>query len=134
MLYALSTHNRKCVKQNASYLAKNSELGSNKFEQNLSKNYSKSTKIAITACKFSKIFRESIPPDPPRAFSCFSISFKFVLSKKIRLKKCGNYTPSFKLSHYTTASSTVGYSQMTAHCKYHSRILNSTQIADTSNK
>ena len=27
-----------------------------KFNQNLPENYSKSTKIAITACKFSKIF------------------------------------------------------------------------------
>ena len=32
-----------------------SELGSKSFEQNLPENYSKSTKIAITAWKFSKI-------------------------------------------------------------------------------
>ena len=39
-----------------------------KFKQNLCENYLKSTKITITACKFSKIFWGSIPPDPPRAF------------------------------------------------------------------
>ena len=40
-----------------------------KFKQNLAEeNYSKSTKIAITACKFSKIFYGSMPPDYPRAF------------------------------------------------------------------
>ena len=37
-------------------------------QQNSAENYSKSTKIAIPACKFSKIFRESMPPDPPAAF------------------------------------------------------------------
>ena len=35
------------------------------FKQNWPENYSKSTKIAITACKF---FRGSMSPDPPRAF------------------------------------------------------------------
>ena len=33
-----------------------------KFKQNLAENYSKSTKIAIRACTFSKIFRGSMPP------------------------------------------------------------------------
>ena len=33
----------------------------NKFKQNLRENYSKSTKIAITACKFSQFFRGSEP-------------------------------------------------------------------------
>ena len=33
-----------------------------KFEHNLPENYSKSTKIAITVCKFSKLFRGSMPP------------------------------------------------------------------------
>ena len=37
------------------------------FKQNLPENYSKSTKIAITASNFSKIFRRSMPPDPLRA-------------------------------------------------------------------
>ena len=35
-----------------------------KFKHNLPENYLKSTKKAITACKFSKIFRGSMPPDP----------------------------------------------------------------------
>ena len=39
-----------------------------KFEQNLAENYLKSTKIAITVCKFSKDFPGSMPPDPPKAF------------------------------------------------------------------
>ena len=33
-----------------------------KCKQNYPEIYSKSTKIAITACKFSKIFRGSMPP------------------------------------------------------------------------
>ena len=39
-----------------------------KFEQNLRENYLESTKITITACKFSKIFRESMPPNALKAF------------------------------------------------------------------
>ena len=35
------------------------------FKQNLPENYLNGTKTAITACKFSKIFRGSMPPDPP---------------------------------------------------------------------
>ena len=38
------------------------------LKQTLPENHSKSTKIAITACKFLKIFRRSKPLDPPRAF------------------------------------------------------------------
>ena len=37
-----------------------------KYKQNLSENCSKSTLMAITVCKFSKIFRGSMPPDFPR--------------------------------------------------------------------
>ena len=39
-----------------------------KFEQELRENYSKSTKIAITACKNSKIFWDSMRPDPLEPF------------------------------------------------------------------
>ena len=39
-----------------------------KFKHNLPENYLKSTKIAIAACKFSNIFRGSMPPDSPSAF------------------------------------------------------------------
>ena len=35
-----------------------------KFKQNFPENYSKSTNIAIAACKFSKNFRGSMSPDP----------------------------------------------------------------------
>ena len=39
-----------------------------KIRQNLPKNCLKSTKMVTTVCKLSKIFRGSMPPDPPRAF------------------------------------------------------------------
>ena len=39
-----------------------------KFKQNLREDYTKSTKIAITACKFSKLFRGSMPSDPLEPF------------------------------------------------------------------
>ena len=39
-------------------------IGVKKFKQNLLEIYSESTKIAITARKFSKNFRGSMPPDP----------------------------------------------------------------------
>ena len=75
-----------------------------KFKQNFRENYLKSTEVTIAACKFSKNFRGSMPPDPPRAFA--SISFKLVLSKKIRLKKVWKLLPppsAFKISRFTTA-------------------------------
>ena len=65
-----------------------------KFKQNLTENYSKSTKIAITSCKFSKIFRGSMPPDPSRAFLVSQSASNLFCRKKIRLKKCGSYGPS----------------------------------------
>ena len=61
------------------------------FKHNLPENYSKSTKITITTCKFSKISGGACPRTP--LFS-FLISFKLVLPKKIRWKKWGNYAPS----------------------------------------
>ena len=39
-----------------------------KFKHNLPENYSKSPKIAITACKLSKIFRETCPRTPLQLF------------------------------------------------------------------
>ena len=54
--------------QNASYLATHSKLGSKKFKQNLFENCSKSTEIAITACKISKLSRGSMPPNPLELF------------------------------------------------------------------
>ena len=69
--YALKDASSKMCEQNASYLAKLSELGSKNFKQKLPESYSKSTKIAITSCEFSKLFRGSMSPDPPRAFLVF---------------------------------------------------------------
>ena len=57
-----------------------------KFKQNLRENYSKSTKIAITACKFSKFFRASVPPDSLEPFLLL-IQFQLCSAKKIHLKK-----------------------------------------------
>ena len=87
--YVLSTHNRKCEKKCVIF-GEALRTRVKKFKQNLRKNYSKSTKIGITACKFSKNFRGSMPPD----LSCFSFSFKLILPKKNAWKKSGNYTPS----------------------------------------
>ena len=57
-----------------------------KFKQNLPKNYSKSTKIANTACKFSNFFRGSMPLDPPRAFFVSQSASNLFFPKKVRLK------------------------------------------------
>ena len=39
-----------------------------KFKQNLAENYSKSTKTAITACKFFKLFWGNMPRTPLEPF------------------------------------------------------------------
>ena len=52
--------------QNASYLVKHSDLGAKNL--NKIKNCSKSAKMATTLYTFSKMFRASVPPDPPRSF------------------------------------------------------------------
>ena len=67
--YAVRTHSRiiENMRTNASCLAKHSKLGS-KFKQNMSENYSKRTKTAIPACKFSKFFRGSMPRTPVEPF------------------------------------------------------------------
>ena len=57
------------------------------FKQNLAQNYSTSTKIAITACKF---FRGSMPPDPPRGFFV-SQSVLNLFCRKMRLKNVENH-------------------------------------------
>ena len=69
-------------------------------KQNLPQNTSKSTKIAITASKFSNSSGAACPLTP-WSFSCLLISLKFVLPKKIRVKK---KCPPFKISRYATAS------------------------------
>ena len=57
-----------------------------KLKQNLRENYSKSTKTTITASKFSKFFRGSMPPNHLWSF-CVSISFKLALPKTNMLEK-----------------------------------------------
>ena len=52
-----------------------------KFKQNLTKIYSKSTKIAISARKPLKFFRGSMPPDPPRVFLVFQSAFNWFCKK-----------------------------------------------------
>ena len=74
-----------------------------KFKHNLPENYSTSTKIAITACKLSKIFWGSMPPDPPKFFLSLH-QLQINSAEKNTLKKCGNYAPSpFKSFCYATA-------------------------------
>ena len=98
--YALSTHNRKY----ASIFGEALRITVKKIKQNLTENYSNSTKIAITACNISKIFRRSMPPDPPRPF-LVSQSASNLFCRKNTLKKCGNYAPPpFKISRSATAS------------------------------
>ena len=64
------------------------------FEQNLLENCSKSTKMAIAVCKFSKILRGEHAPGPPKSNFCSSIYFKLILPEKMRLKNYRNLMPS----------------------------------------
>ena len=64
-------------------------------------NFSKSTKITITACKFSKIFRGSTPLEPFLFFNQLQISFA---EKKNPWKNVEIMAPSpFAISRYATA-------------------------------
>ena len=56
-----------------------------KLKHNLRENYSKSTKIAITACKFSKFFRGGMPPDPLKLF-LFLNQLQIISAEKIPWK------------------------------------------------
>ena len=76
---------------NASYLAKHSESGSKSLNKICLRIIQKALQITITACKFSKIFRESMPPDPPRAFLVSQSFSNLFCRKKNALKKYGNY-------------------------------------------
>ena len=57
-----------------------------KSKPSLCENYSKSTKLAITACKFSKIFRGSMPSDPLQLFLSFN-QLQISSAKKKTLKR-----------------------------------------------
>ena len=85
--YALSNAWSKMCEQIASYLAKHSELGSKNFQQNLAENYSKSIKIAFTACKFLIFFGGSMPPHPHEAFFVSQSVSNECCRKNIHLKK-----------------------------------------------
>ena len=50
------------------HILRSTQIRVKQFEQNLPENYSKRTEIAIKACKFSKIFRGSMLPDPLETF------------------------------------------------------------------
>ena len=76
-----------------------------KFNQNFPENYSKSTKIAITACNFSKIFRGSMPPDPPRALLVSQSASNLFCQKTIRLTEMWKLWPPFNVSRYAPVSS-----------------------------
>ena len=92
------------------------------FKQNLPKNYAKSTKIAITACKFSKFFRGSMPPDPPRTFLVIQSASTLFGQGRNTLEKNAEIMappPPFEISRYATASMTLHievFCPSTKHC------------------
>ena len=79
--YASSTHNRKYATK-MHHFGKGFRIRVKKLKQNLPENYTESTKIAITACKFSKFFRRYIPPDPLKPF-LFLNQLQICSAKKI---------------------------------------------------
>ena len=70
-----------------------------KFEQNLSENHLKSTKITITARKFSKIFRGSMSPNPLEPYLCLK-ELQISSAERNTLEKSA--LP-FKISRFATA-------------------------------
>ena len=92
--------------QNASYLVKHSEIGSKKFKQNLPENYSKSTKVTITACQFSNYLWGSMPTDPQKLFVSLKLNQLQICSaeKNTLEKNVEIMAPlSFKIFRYATA-------------------------------
>ena len=75
-----------------------------KFKQSLPENYAKSTKIANTARNFKKIFRGSMPPDPPEPF-LFLNQLQISSAEKNTLEKDAEImAPPFKISCCATVS------------------------------
>ena len=73
-----------------------------KFKQNLPENDSKNTKIAIAACKFSKIFRGSMPQTPLEPF-LFLNQLQISSAEKNTLEKNVKTMPRpLKISRYAT--------------------------------
>ena len=72
------------------------------FKQNLAENYSKSTKIAITACTFCG----GACPRIPLELFLFSQSVLNLFCRKNALEKYGkSWPPPFETFHYATGSS-----------------------------
>ena len=78
--YALSKDNRRCANK-MHIFGEARRIKVEKSKQNLPENYPKSTKIAITACKFLTFFRRSMPPDSPSAFLVSQSASNFVCCK-----------------------------------------------------
>ena len=92
-----------------------------KFKQDLPEIYSKSTNIAIAACKFLKFLQGSMLPDPPRAFLVFQSVLNLFCRKKIRLKKVEIMpSPPFKISRYATDCTNELVSLWYYICKFYS--------------
>ena len=99
---ALSTHNRKCANKMHRIL-RSTQIRVKQFKQNLPENYSKRTRIAITACKFSKFFPGSMLPDPLETFLLLN-QLQICFAEKILLQKVWKLwlEPPFKISRYAT--------------------------------
>ena len=80
-LLDLSTHNRKCMNKKCTIFGETLRFRGKKSKQNLTKNFLESAKMVSTVCKFSKVFRGSMPPHPPRAFFS-SIYNEMILPEK----------------------------------------------------
>ena len=101
--YALSTHNQKCGNKIRVIFGEALRIRVKNFRQNLPENYSKSTKIAITASNFSKFFQGSTPPNPLRAFHVSRSASCLFCRKKKCLKKMWKLCPPISLIfHYAT--------------------------------
>ena len=72
------------------------------FKHNLPENCLKSTKIAVTARKFSKILRGACSRTPLELFLFFN-QLQISPAEKIRLTKNVEIMPPFKISRYVTA-------------------------------
>ena len=99
--------------QNASIFGEALRIRVTKCKQNLPENYSKSTKIVITASKFSKIFGVACPRSPLEPF-LFLNQLQISSVKKIRSKKMWKlWSPSpFKISCYATGVTAIFDSQI----------------------
>ena len=95
------------------------------FKRNLPKNYSKSTKIAITptACKFSKIFRVACPRTPLEPFLFVNQLRISSAEKKYAKKKCGNYASPFFFKFVTTPLSAVYQHFSNEESKFRSKVV-----------